>query len=108
MIQITGSIVGVLGRLFQSLVIYHLVLESHQDILNGRCVFPGLEQTQVFNAAVGLVNRGDVNLVTEADGGSFFWIFRSADKLQAVDSILEIRLNGQGGTLYGPRMVAFQ
>lgn len=91
-ISITESIVSILGRLFQSLVGNHIVLDRNQDILNSGCILPGLQQTQVLNFSVGLIHTGNIDLVAEVDNGRLFWIFGSAHKLQTIDSVLKVGL----------------
>lgn len=100
-ISITKSIVRILGRLFQSLIGNHVVLDRNQDILNGGCILPGFQQTQVFNFSVDLIHTGNINLVAEVDDGRLFWIFGSAHKLQTIDSVLKVGLKSYGAYFVG-------
>lgn len=77
-------------------------------MVEGCRILPGLQQGEILDSAAGLVDRGDVNFSDEADEWRFFWVIRSADYQQTVDSILEVGLARESITLYGPRMVPFQ
>jgi len=87
------SIVCVLPRLFQSLIRSHLVLQSHQQILNSCRILPILKLLQILNATVGLVHRRNVDLVGEGKHRRLFGVFGSAEDGEEVDAIFKIGLN---------------
>jgi hypothetical protein len=93
------SIVGVLSGLFECLVGGHFVLEGDEDVLDGGGVLPGLELGQALDAAVGLVDGGDVDLVGEGDEGRLLGVLGPAVDGEEVDPVLEVGLRGERCTL---------
>lgn len=85
--------------MFESLIRDHLVLQRNQQVLDCGGILPNLKQVKVLDAAVGLVDGWDVDLVAEGNVGRFFGILWSTLDLQTVDSIFESGLNEDVATL---------